>query len=217
MRDSVERIRNKGKSILLSQLADKVENTYPHGILVGPRSVNVTPISITPNPMPFRQPQPSIVNVTPVNKPIEYENELIVKEDEGIFYVDSRTERIVVKSGLCNDDDIREWGLSTCERLVELVVGNNCLQFLRGLKLSAFKCLERVEIGMGCMCKSEGGVFEVSGCEKLRSVEIGGGSCVNWNGFVMKDCESVEEVSVGEGCFMRCENIVFDSECSIQV
>ena len=217
MRDSVERIRNKGKSILLSQLADKVENTYPHGILVGPRSVNVTPISITPNPMPFRQPQPSIVNVTPVNKPIEYENELIVKEDEGIFYVDSRTERIVVKSGLCNDDDIREWGLSTCERLVELVVGNNCLQFLRGLKLSAFKCLERVEIGMGCMCKSEGGVFEVSGCEKLRSVEIGGGSCVNWNGFVMKDCESVEEVSVGDGCFMSCENIVFDSECSIQV
>ena len=217
MRDSVERIRNKGKSILLSQLADKVENTYPHGILVGPRSVNVTPMSITPNPMPFRQPQPSIVNVTPVNKPIEYENELIVKEDEGIFYVDSRTERIVVKSGLCNDDDIREWGLSTCERLVELVVGNNCLQFLRGLKLSAFKCLERVEIGMGCMCKSEGGVFEVSGCEKLRSVEIGGGSCVNWNGFVMKDCESVEEVSVGDGCFMSCENIVFDSECSIQV
>ena len=217
MRDSVERIRNKGKSILLSQLADKVENTYPHGILVGPRSVNVTPISITPNPMPFRQPQPSIVNVTPVNKPIEYENELIVKEDEGIFYVDSRTERIVVKSGLCNDDDIREWDLSKCGRLVELVVGNNCLQFLRGLKLSAFKCLERVEIGMGCMCKSEGGVFEVSGCEKLRSVEIGGGSCVNWNGFVMKDCESVEEVSVGDGCFMSCENIVFDSECSIQV
>ena len=217
MRDSVERIRNKGKSILLSQLADKVENTYPHGILVGPRSVNVTPISITPNPMPFRQPQPSIVNVTPVNKPIEYENELIVKEDEDIFYAGSRTERIVVKSGLCNDDDIREWDLSTCERLVELVVGNNCLQFLRGLKLSAFKCLERVEIGMGCMCKSEGGVFEVSGCEKLRSVEIGGGSCVNWNGFVMKDCESVEEVSVGDGCFMSCENIVFDSECSIQV
>ena len=217
MRDSVERIRNKGKSILLSQLADKVENTYPHGILVGPSSVNVTPMSITPNPIPFRQPQPSIVNVTPVNKPIEYENELIVKEDEGIFYVDSRTERIVVKSGLCNDDDIREWGLSTCERLVELVVGNNCLQFLRGLKLNGLKCLERVEIGMGCMCKSEGGVFEVSGCEKLRSVEIGGGSCVNWNGFVMKDCEIVEEVSVGDGCFMSCENIVFDSECSIQV
>ena len=151
------RIVNKGKSILLSQLADKVENTEPDSP-VGSRSVNVTPISVTPNPMPFRQPQPSIVNVTPVsvvNTPIENENELIVKEDENIFYVNSRTERIVVKSGLCNDDDIREWDLSKCGRLVELVVGDNCLQYLRGLKLSGLKCLEKVVIGMGCMCKSE--------------------------------------------------------------
>ena len=215
----MERIVNKGKSVLLSQLADKVENTEPDSA-VSPSSVNVTPMSVTPNLMPFRQPQPSVINVVPVsvvNKPIEYENELIVEEDEGIFYVDSTTDRIVVKSGLCNDDDIREWDLSVCERLVELIVGDNCLQYLSEWKLSGLKSLERVEIGMGCMCKSEGGVFEVSGCEKLRSVEIGGGSCVNWNGFVMKDCEIVEEVSVGDGCFMSCENIVFDSECSIQV
>ena len=69
----MERIVNKGKSTLLYQLADKVENTEPDNP-VGPRSVNVTPISVTPNPMPFRQLQPSVVNVVPVtvvNKPIE--------------------------------------------------------------------------------------------------------------------------------------------------
>ena len=213
MRDSVERIRNKGKSILLSQLADKVENTELDSA-VGPSSGNVTPISVIPNPMPLRQPQPSIVNVTPVsvvNKPIEYENELIVKEDEDIFYVDSRTERIVVKSGLCNDDDIDKLKLSKCERLVELVVGDDCLQFLRELKLSGLKSLERVEIGMGCMCKSDG-CFEVSGCEKLRRFVIGKESCVKWSSFVMKDCENVEEVSIGDGCFVHCENAVFESE-----
>ena len=109
----MERIVNRGKSVLLSQLADKVENTEP-GSAVGPSSGNVTPISVTPNPMPLGQLQPSVVNVVPVsviNKPIEYENVLIVEEDEDIFYVDSTTERVVVKSGLCNDDDIREWDL----------------------------------------------------------------------------------------------------------
>ena len=209
----MERIVNKGKSVLLSHLADKVENTEPDNP-VGPRSVNVTPISITPNPMPFRQSQPSVVNVVPVpvvNKPIEYENELIVEEDEGIFYVDSTTDRIVVKSGLCNDDDIREWDLSVCERLVELIVGDNCLQYLSEWKLSGLKSLERVEIGMGCMCKSEGGVFEVSGCEKLRSVKMGDGCCVKWSSFVMRNCESVEEVIIGDGCFVNCENTVFES------
>ena len=206
----MKRIRNKGKSILLSQLADKVENTEPDSP-VGSRSVNVAPMSITPNPMPFRQPQPSIVNVTSVsvvNKPIEYENELIVEEDEDIFYMNSRTERIIVKSGLCNDDDIDKLKLSKCERLVELLVGDNCLQYLSGLKLSGLKCLERVEIGMGCMCKSEG-CFEVSKCAKLRSVVIGGGCCVNWSSFSLKDCE-VEEVRIGDGSFANCESRVFE-------
>ena len=209
----MERIVNKGKSVLLSQLADKVENTEPDSA-VGPSSVNVTPISVTPNPMPRGQPQPSVINVVPVsvvNKPIEFDNVLIVEEDEDIFYTDSRTERIVVNSGLCNDDDIREWDLSVCERLVELVVGDNCLQYLNEWKLSGLKCLERVEIGTGCLCKSEGGVFEVSGCEKLRSVKMGEGCCVKWSGFAMRNC-GVEEVSIGDGCFVNCENTVFESE-----
>ena len=209
----MERIVNKGKSILLSQLADKVENTEPNNP-VGPCSGNVTPISITPNPMPFRQPQPSIVNVVPVsvvNKPIEYENVLIVKEEEDMFEANKATERIMVKEGLGNDEDIDKWNLSKCERLVELIVGNDCLQYLKDLKLSGMKCLEKVEIGTGCLCKSEGGVFEVSDCERLRSVVIGEGCCVNWSGFVMKDC-GVVEVIIGDGCFVSCEKSVFESE-----
>ena len=208
----MERIVNKGKSILLSKLADKVESTEPDSA-VGRSSVNVTPISITPNPIPLRQPQPSVINVVPVsvvNTPIEYENVLVVEEDEGIFYVDSTTDRIVVKSGLCNDDDIREWDLSVCEQLVELIVGDNCLQYLSEWKLSGLKCVERVEIGVGCMCKSEGGVFEVSECERLKSVKMGNGCCVKWSGFVMRNC-GVEEVSIGDGCFVNCENTVFES------
>ena len=209
----MERIVNKGKSVLLSQLADKVENTEPNNP-VGPCSGNVTPISITPNPMPFRQPQPSIVNVVPVsvvNKPIEYENVLIVKEEEDMFEANKATEKIMVKDGLCNDEDIDKWNLSKCERLVELIVGNDCLQYLKDLKLSGMKCLEKVEIGTGCLCKSEGGVFEVSDCERLRSVVIGEGCCVNWSGFVMKDC-GVVEVIIGDGCFVSCEKSVFESE-----
>ena len=214
----MERIVNKGKSVLLSKLADKVENTEPDNA-VGSRSGSVTPISVTPNPMPLGQSQPSVINVVPVtvvNKPIEYENELVVEEDEGIFYTDSTTERIVLKSGVSNHPDIREWDLSECERLVELVVGDNCLAYLKEWKLIGLKSLERVEIGMGCMCKSEGGVFEVRGCAKLWSVKMGDGCCVKWSSFVMKNCESVEEVSIGDGCFVSCENIAFESESCLQ-
>ena len=209
----MERIVNKGKSVLLSQLADKVENTEPDSA-VGPSSGNVTPMSVTPNPMPLRQPQPSFVNVVPVsvvNKPVEYENELIVKEEEDMGEANKATEMIMVKDGLCNDEDIDKWNISKCERLAELTVGNDCLQYLKDLKLSGMKWLEKVEIGTGCLCKSEGGVFEVSDCERLRSVVIGGGCCVKWSGFVMKDC-GVVEVIIGDGCFVSCEKSVFESE-----
>ena len=219
MKDAIERIMNKGKSLLLSQLADKVESTQSacNSVVSGPAvssGVNVVPMSIAPNPMPREQPQFSGINVVPVtviNKPMEYENELIVKEDEDIYDADSTTERIVVKSGVSNHPDLYEWDLSECERLVELVVGNDCLQYLEGWKLNGLKCLEKMEFGGGCMCKSEGGVFEVSECEKLKSVVIGGGCCVNWSSFVMRNCEVVE-VSIGDGCFVNCESVVFESE-----
>ena len=210
----MERIVNKGKSVLLSQLADKVENTEPDSA-VGPSSGNVTPISVTPNPMPRGQPQPSVVNVVPVsvvNKPIEYENELIVKEEEDMGEANKATEKIMVMDGLCNDEDIDKWNLSKCERLAELTVGKDCLQYLKDLKLSGMKWLEKVEIGTGCLCKSKGGVFEVNDCERLRSVVIGGGCCVKWSGLVMRNCENVVEVSIGDGCFVNCEQSVFESE-----
>ena len=190
MKDAIERIMNKGKSVLLSQLADKVESTQSvsNPVASGPAvssGVNVVPMSIAPNP--------------------------VVKEDEDIYDADSTTERIVVKNGVSNHPDIYEWDLSECERLVELVVGNDCLQYLNEWKMSGLKCLEKMEFGSGCMCKSEGGVFEVSECEKLKSVVVGGGCCVNWSSFTLKNCEVIE-VSIGDGCFVNCESVMFESK-----
>ena len=90
------------------------------------------------------------------------------------------------------------------------MLGNDCLQYVKKLKLVGFASLEKVEMGTGCYSESESGLFEVSGCEKLKRVAIGDGSFVNWNEFVMKDC-GVEEVSIGNGCFVNCVRIVFES------
>ena len=219
MKDAIERIMNKGKSVLLSQLADRLENTQSvcNPVASGPAvssGVNVVPMSIAPNPMPLRQPQFSGINVVPVtviNQPIKHENELVVKEDEDIYDANSTTERIAVKNGVSNHPDIYEWDLSECERLVELVVGDNCLQYLEGWKLSGLKSLEKVEFGSKCFTKTLSGSFEMSECEKLKNVVIGGGCFVNWSSFVMRHC-GVVEVSIGDGCFVNCESVVFEGK-----
>ena len=195
MRDSVERIKDKGNSSMLLKLAERIANHGP----------------LEPGVIPGNSSTGSWAPLTD-SKEWKYENVLIVKEEEDMGEANKATEMIMVKDGLCNDEDIDKWNLSKCERLVELIVGNDCLQYLKDLKLSGMKCLEKVEIGTGCLCKSEGGVFEVSGCERLRSVVIGGGCCVKWSSFTLKSCDSIQEVIIGDGCFVSCENTVFESE-----
>ena len=194
----MERIQNKGNSSLLLQLAERVENAAE-----------------VRNPQSFRSQQvtqPSL-NVVEMNMMTDVHGTVLeIKTMRDFFKMSGRVTVIKMASGLCNDSAIKEWNLSVFSKLVELVVDDNCLQFVKGLKLVGFVSLERVAIGMKCMCESEG-CFEVSDCEKLKSVVIGGGCCVKWSSFVMKNC-GVIEVSIGDGCFVNCEKTVFESESS---
>ena len=198
----MERIQNKGNSSLLLQLAERVGNAAEMR-----------------NPQPFRsqqvtQPSLNVVEMSAVSRAITdvHGTVLEIKTMRDFFKMSGRVTVIKMVSGLCNDSAIQEWNLSVFSKLVELVVDDNCLQFVKGLKLVGFVSLERVAIGMKCMCESEG-CFEVSDCEKLKSVVIGGGCCVKWSSFVMKNC-GVIEVSIGDGCFVSCEKTVFESESS---
>ena len=194
----MERIQNKGNSSLLLQLAERVGNAAE-----------------VRNPQSFRSQQvnqPSL-NVVEMNMMTDVHGTVLeIKTMRDFFKMSGRVTVIKMASGLCNDSAIQEWNLSVFSKLVELVVDDNCLQFVRGLKLVGFVSLERVAIGMKCMCESEG-CFEVSDCGALRSVVIGGGCCVKWSSFVMKNC-GVIEVSIGDGCFVSCEKTVFESESS---
>ena len=189
----MEQIRNTGNSLLLLQLAERVGNTAE-----------------TRNPQLVNQPS---LNATETSAMTDVDGTVLeISTVKDFFKVNSRVTAIEMKPGLCNDSQIQEWNLSAYSKLVELVVGDDCIQFVKGLKLVGFASLERVAIGMRCMCESDG-CFEVSDCEKLKSVVMGGGCCVKWSSFVMRNC-GVIEVSIGDGCFVNCENTVFESESS---
>ena len=190
----MEQIRNTGNSLLLLQLAERVGNAAEMR-----------------NPQPVNQPS---LNATETSAITDVDGTVLeIKTVKDFFKVNSRVTAIEMKPGLCNDSQIQEWNLNAYSKLVELVVGDDCIQFVKGLKLVGFVRLERVAIGMRCMCKNEG-CFEVSDCDKLRSVKMGDGCCVKWSSFVMKNCDSIQEVSIGDGCFVNCENTVFESERS---
>lgn len=208
MRDAIDRIVENGNSSILFQLSERIGSMRP--VTTGPSyssSVNVVPLSSVGYSMSLQS--MNVVPISSINQKTDSENTLLVKEDEDMYCVNSATKRVVVKSGVSNHPDICEWELNECQGLSELVVGDDCLQFVKELKLSGLCYLEKVEIGMRCFCKSKG-CFEVNGCEKLKSVTIGGGSFSNWHFFTLKNCESIAEVSIGDGCFVTCDSIVFE-------
>ena len=202
MKDAVERITNKGNSSLLLQLAEKVGS-----VVVAPTTLSENVVAMTRINTPEEK---APVRVTP-QREVTGLTQRINKDDD--FYIKNQnTEVILMKANVCNDPDINRWNLNMFPSLRVVVVGDNCLECLKELKLVGFGLLESVSFGSKCFTKTLSGCLEVSNCLKLRSVVIGGGCCVKWSSFVMKNCDSIQEVSIGDGCFVNCENTVFESE-----
>ena len=77
---------------------------------------------------------------------------------------------------------ILAWNLSDCSsRLRELVLGNDCLQYVKKLKLVGFANLERVEMGSGCYSESDGSNFSIQRRNSLLLLrESGEGGNGKW-------------------------------------
>ena len=189
----MDRIVKNGNSSLLLQLAKRVGNAAPSKATT--ESMNV-------------------VAMTMLNKPLgekAQKTRVVIEKRADLVEGDGSTEGIEVRSGACNDPSVVKWRLDAYSGLKELVVGDDCLQYVSELVLSGFVRLESVEIGMRCFSSSFDGEMEVSGCDALKQVVVGDGCCECWSSFVMRNCDSMQEVSIGDGCFVRCENAVFES------
>ena len=174
----MERIRSSGKSSLIAELSDRVGEG---------RSVTVnTPAEVNMVP-------DTVIGGKPLIEPVIMTSKVIVKCNKDFVLLDEDVEVIEVKNGMCNDEAFDEWEMDEYVRLRELIVGDECFQFVKDLKIVGLNALEKVEIGKQCFCKASGGVFEMRNCEKLKSVKI------------------------GDGSFVGVVSVVFESECFDEV
>ena len=159
----MERIRSAGKSSLIAELADRVGEGRSIPV-DNPSEVNVAP--------------DTVIGFASVIEPVNTVGRVIVKCNKDFLSLDEDVEVIEMKNGMCNNEAFDEWSMEEYVRLRELIVGDECFQFVKDLKIVGLNALEKVEIGKQCFCKASGGVFEMRDCEKLKSVKIGDGSFV---------------------------------------
>ena len=174
----MERIRSAGNSDLLASLVKRVGEG---------RSV---PMS---NPSAVNVALATVIGGKPLIEPVIMTSKVIVKCNKDFVLLDEDVEVIEVKNGMCNDEVFDEWNMNEYVRLRELIVGDECFQFVKDLRIVGLNALEKVEIGRECFCKASGGVFEMRDCEKLKSVKI------------------------GDGSFVSVVSVVFESECFDEV
>ena len=174
----MERIRSAGKSSLIAELSDRVGEG--RSVTVdNPSEVNVAPYTV--------------IGIESMIEPVNTPGRVVVKCNKDFVLLDESVEVIEVKNGMCNDEVFDEWEMAEYVRLRELIVGDECFQFVKDVKIVGLNALEKVEIGKECFCKASGGVFEMRDCEKLKSVRI------------------------GEGSFVGVMSVVFESECFDEV
>ena len=159
----MERIRNAGNSDLLVSLVKRVGEGSSVTV-DNPSEVNMVP--------------DTVIGGKPLIEPVNMTSKVIVKCNKDFLSLDEDVEVIEVKNGMCNDEAFDEWEMDEYVRLRELIVGDECFQFVKDLKIVGLNALEKVEIGKQCFCKPSGGVFEMRDCERMRSVKIGDGSFV---------------------------------------
>ncbi|KAM7455516.1 hypothetical protein BLSTO_03730 [Blastocystis sp. subtype 1] len=186
VKDSVERIRSAGKSSMIAELADRVGEG---------RSVPVD------NPSEMNVAPDTVIGGKLLVEPVNTAGRVIVRCNKDFLSLDENVEVIEVKNGMCNNEAFEEWSMEEYVRLRELIVGDECFQFVKDLRIVGLNALEKVEIGKECYCKASGGVFEMRDCEKLKSVKIGDGSFVGVMSVVFENLNVLRTISLGDEVF----------------
>lgn len=186
----MERILEEGASFLLFNLTKKIHRP--------PASSPQSSVTITPE---------TEINGSCGNA------RFVVTNDDSNMKLHAEVEDVELTAHVWNSVSQCDFGV--CPRLKQLVIGDDCLQCVKGLTLAGLGMLTKVEIGSDCCRKGEG-VLEIRDCAGLTDVHIGKGSCIAWSAFVLKNCP-VTELVVDSGCFSQREGRFEVSECKNMV
>ena len=136
---------------------------------------------------------------------VEKEVEEEVKEEEVVEWEDQQV--IKLNDGFGNDPGITEWSRSAYQSITQILIGNDCLQFLTHLELKQYPSLEILTIGKNCCTKEKGELLIVE-CPSLRSILIGSKSCPSWVTLRLENCNNLQSIETGEDCFRDCGSLI---------
>ena len=115
-----------------------------------------------------------------------------------------KLESLVVGVGCCNGFN-NSVSFERFSLLKSLVIGDNCFQFVKELRLIGFQELVSVKIGCQCFATSTYYMngdsrcdFYLKNCPKLQYLTIDGFSFANASVFEIENVDALEEIDMGD-------------------
>ena len=154
------------------------------------------------------------VNVEEVNveEVEEDEEDKMEEEEEEIEEIKWEDPQIIkLNDGFGNNPAIKEWNKSAYQSITQILIGNDCLQFLTRLELKQYPCLDILTIGTNC-CTKEKGELLIVDCPSLRTILIGSKSCCLWVTLRLENCSNLESIETREDCFHDCGSLILSGK-----
>ena len=118
--------------------------------------------------------------------------------------LDSSVQSITVNG--CDDYLNELLDLSRFGELVELKIGNNCLNYVSVMSISRLAKLKSVEIGeKNFQNESAGNQLMVKNCPALVSLKIGNQSFKGFKRLELSEVNGLKSVMIGDECFKECD------------
>ena len=173
--------------------------------------------------MPYSPVAPS-VNLLAMSVIEEHLTTLVVKGNSDLMMMGSYVEVIRVCKGVCNDERVEKWDLTSCPWLKSIEINDECFENVKEVKLIGLHQLERVMIGKNCFTKQKNNAgndssrhFYLKDCERLRELKTGCCSFSDYSVCEIENVPSLEVIEIGElkeesECFW-CASLEMKSGC----
>ena len=200
----MERIRENGKSALLSLIADRVGNAV--NTKVDHQSMNIVPDTVIEAPMVRKMNHDhqsvNVVSDTEI-APSMVKNVSIASVSE-LMGASCLVEVIEVQSYCCNEE-WKSMDLSRFLLLRELDVGDDCFENVNEVKLIGLHALEKVVVGKNSFTKHKNDHgdnstrrFYLKDCEQVKEVKMGRFSFSDFSVCEIANVPSLEVIEMGE-------------------
>lgn len=109
---------------------------------------------------------------------------------------------IYVSSNRCNTEDFTVLDLTRFKDLMSIDIGSNSFLYVKELKITGLRNLERVSVGRDSFSGAEGS-FILKDCKTLTELRIGNGAFARFNVLTLESLPALELIDIGGGCFIN--------------